>query len=53
MKSCFIALLIACCALGAYAEGDWRNTLDKVKNLAGDTGLAGFARKDAPDYITG
>ncbi len=53
MKKFFIALVAAACALGACAEGDWRTTLGKVKDLSGDTGVAGFARKEAPDYITG
>ena len=53
MKKLFVALMLAACALGAQAEGDWRTTLGKVKDLSGDTGLSGFARREAPDYITG
>ena len=52
---------MAFCVVGAQAAeaGDetgaapWRTTLGKVKDLGGDTGIAGFVRKDAPDYITG
>ena len=53
MKKMFLALLVAACAFGAHADGDWKTTLGKVKTLAGDTGIAGFMKKDAPDYITG
>ena len=53
MKKVIMALLAAACALGASAAGDWKETLGKVKDLSGDTGIAGFARKDAPAYITG
>ena len=48
MKRFLLALLAAACALGACAAGDWRTTLGKVKDLSGDTGIAGFARKTAP-----
>ena len=53
MKKFLIAALAMACALGAQAEGDWRTTLGKVKDLSGDTGVAGFLRKEAPAYITG
>ena len=53
MKKIILTLLFAACAYGAQADGDWRDTLGKVKDLAGDTGIAGFARKAAPAYITG
>ena len=53
MKRFAMALLAAACALGVYADGDWRDTLGKVKDLSGDTGVAGFMRKEAPAYITG
>ena len=53
MKRFILAIIVAACALGVQADGDWRDTLGKVKDLSGDTGVAGFLRKDAPDYITG
>ena len=53
MKRFILALIAAACALGAQADGDWRDTLGKVKDLSGDTGVAGFMRKEAPAYITG
>ena len=53
MKRMLIALLAAACALGARADGDWKTTLGKVKTLAGETGISGFMRAEAPDYITG
>ena len=50
-----MALVAVACALGAAAEekAPWEATLGKVKNLTGDTGIAGFCKKEAPDYITG
>ena len=53
MKRFLLALVVSACALGASAGGDWRDTLGKVKDLSGDTGIAGFMRKEAPAYITG
>ena len=53
MKRYLTALLIAACALGARADGDWRTTLGKVKDLSGDTGISGFIKREAPAYITG
>ena len=53
MKKIILTLLAMACALGASAAGDWKETLGKVKDLSGDTGIAGFARKEAPAYITG
>ena len=44
----FVAVLAAVCAFGASAEGDWKTTLGKVADLSGDTGLAGFAKREAP-----
>ena len=49
----FVAVLVAVCAFGAMAEGDWKTTLCKVADLSGDTGLTGFAKHEAPAYITG
>ena len=53
MKKIILTLFAMACALGASAAGDWKETLGKVKDLSGDTGIAGFARKEAPAYITG
>ncbi len=53
MKKMFLALLVAVGCFAAQAEGDWRTTLGKVKDLSGDTGIAGFTKKEAPAYITG
>ena len=50
MLIAFVALAATFCA---QADGDWRDTLGKVKDLSGDTGIAGFLRKEAPAYITG
>jgi carboxybiotin decarboxylase len=33
------------------AEPLWEQTLQKVKGLPSETGIAGFFRKDAPDYM--
>jgi len=33
------------------AEPLWKQTLRKVKGLPAETGIAGFFRKDAPDYM--
>ena len=53
MKKLLMAMIVAACALGAQAEGNWQDTLAKVKNLAGDTGISGFVKREAPKYITG
>ena len=59
MKKILIAMLLAvgCCAVQAgeaeAPKAPWQVTLGKVKDLSGDTGIAGFGKKDAPDYITG
>ena len=53
MKKILMALLLAACAFGAQAEGDWQTTAARVKNLTADTGIAGFLKKEAPAYITG
>lgn len=54
MKKILMALVLAAgCCFAAHADGDWKATLGKVKNLSGDTGIAGFMRKTAPAYITG
>jgi len=53
MKKFLMALIVAAGCMAAHAEGDWQETLGKVKNLSSDTGVAGFMRKSAPEYITG
>ena len=53
MKKILMALFVALASVCVQAEGDWRDTLGKVKELSGDTGIAGFARKEAPAFITG
>ena len=53
MKKFLVAALGLALAFGASADGDWRTTLGKVKDLSGDTGISGFVKKEAPAYITG
>jgi len=53
MKKFLIALFVAASCFAVQAEGNWQDTLAKVKNLSGDTGISGFAKKFAPAYITG
>ena len=58
MKRFLLALAVAACAVGAQAADvdaapAWEQTLTKVKNLSGDTGISGFLKKEAPAYITG
>ena len=42
-----------CAAKGDAAVAPWKATFAKVKDLTGDTGISGFAKKEAPAYITG
>ncbi len=53
MKKILMALVLAACAIGAQADGDWRTTAARVRNLSGDTGIAGFMSKEAPAFLTG
>ena len=53
MKKFLMALVAAACALGAYADGDWKTTLGKVKDFSGDMGFMAFMKREAPAYITG
>ncbi len=53
MKKMLLALLVGLFAFGAQADGDWRDTLGKVKNLSADTGISGFCKKEAPAFMTG
>ena len=53
MKKLFLALIVTAGCFAAFAGGDWRTTLGKVKDLSSDTGIAGFGKAEAPAYITG
>ena len=53
MKKFLIVAAAMVCAFGAQADGDWKTTLGKVKDLSGDTGILAFFKKEAPAYITG
>ena len=47
------AATVAEAPAAAQAEtGDWRSMVRKVKKLKDDTGIAGFLKKDAPEYLT-
>ncbi len=55
MKHLITALFAVVVAFGAMAAEDapWRETVAKVQNLTGETGISGFMKKTAPAYITG
>ena len=54
MKKFLLSILLVVTGLVVQAEEPaWKETLGKVKNLSGDTGIAGFMKKTAPAYITG
>ena len=66
MKKILFSLLVAAGAFAAFAgegcckeggccnaEPAWKATFEKAAGLTGDTGIAGFAKKEAPAYITG
>ncbi len=65
MKQFLLALLVAmgttlataepldCDAAACAQPAKWQETLGKAKGLSGDTGIAGFLKKVAPDFITG
>ncbi len=53
MKKFLLALLVLSAGFGVRAEGDWRTTLGKVQDFCKDFGFMGFAKKEAPAYITG
>ena len=53
MKKILMSLLLAVGCFAAHAEGDWKTTLGKVKDLSGDTGIMALLKKEAPAYITG
>ena len=58
MKKILFALLVACGVFAARAGEEtetpkWERTLARVLDLGGETGIAGFCRREAPAYITG
>ena len=53
MKKILCALFFAVASLAVKADGDWMSMLGKTLELAGETGIAGFAKREAPAYITG
>ena len=54
MKKILCALLVASAAsFAANADGDWKSMIGKTAGLAGETGIAGFMKREAPSYITG
>ena len=57
MKKFLMTLLVAAGCLAVFASDEkkpaWMDTLGKVKDLSGDTGISGFMKKAAPAYITG
>ena len=53
MKRILILLALACAFAASGKEGNWRTMIGKAGNLAGETGIAAFASKEAPAYITG
>ena len=53
MKKIVLVLFVAVGCMTSFAEGDWRETCGKIVCLGGDTGLAGFVKRMAPDYMTG
>lgn len=53
MKKILCVLFFATASLAAKADGDWMSMLGKTLELAGETGITGFAKREAPAYITG
>ena len=53
MKRILILLALACAFAASGEEGNWRTMIGKTGDLAGETGIAAFASKEAPAYITG
>ncbi len=49
-----MALTVCAAVFCASADdGDWKTTLRKVGDLSQDTGIAGFAKKTPPGFMTG
>ena len=53
MKRILILLALAGAFAASGKEGNWRTMIGKAGDLAGETGIAAFAGKEAPAYITG
>ena len=54
MKKILCALFVMfAAALAVKAEDDWMTMLGRTAELAGETGIAGFVKREAPAYITG
>ena len=57
MKKILIAMLVLAGTISTFAadgqKAPWEETFDKAAGLRYDTGIAGFAKKEAPAYITG
>ena len=53
MRKILMAMLFLCGTAIAQTEEDWKTTLSKVGDLAGETGIMAFMSKEAPAYITG
>ena len=54
MKKFLITLMIAAsCAAVRADEGNWLTMVGKLKDLSGETGVAGFLEKSAPAFLTG
>ena len=54
MKKILMALAVCAAVFCASADdGNWKTTLRKVGDLSQDTGIAGFAKKTPPGFMTG
>ncbi len=58
MKKLLMALVVAVGCMAGFAndgseKAPWRATFDKAAGLRNDTGIAGFAKSEAPAFITG
>ena len=53
MKRIACIVLAVAASLSASADGDWVTMLGKTADLVGETGIAGFVKREAPSYITG
>ena len=53
MKKILCISLAAVTVLAAKADEDWMTMLGKSADLAKETGMVGFMKRDAPAYITG
>ena len=46
-------MIAASCAAANADEGNWLTMVGKLKDLSGETGVAGFLEKSAPAFLTG